>query len=172
MVPHEDPPGWRFAALIISLILPAFSAIVGCAGYGKVIPSPVSPAQAPEFIAQHYKDFHAFYSGPENAPAAIMLDRKDDGVQLTGQGWHPIESKTQLDGMVSAMKANYRFWGVDAQGPELSMILGKNSETIGYLFSPIRNTPVRPDGANYTVDSVTDVEVREKANPGIKGAGG
>jgi hypothetical protein len=42
-----------------------------------------------------------------------------------------VESKKQLHGMVDVMIRNYKYWGTDAQGPRLSVILDRNNKIIG-----------------------------------------
>jgi hypothetical protein len=96
---------------------------------------------------------------------------KDDDIALTGSGWNPVESKKQLHGMVDVMIRNYKYWGTDAQGPRLSVILDRNNKIIGYLFSPVDSTIIRSEGENYSLEPVTELDIRERARPGLRGAG-
>jgi hypothetical protein len=82
-----------------------------------------------------------------------------------------VESKKQLHGMVDVMIRNYKYWGTDAQGPRLSVILDRNNKIIGYLFSPVDSTIIRSEGENYSLEPVTELDIRERARPGLRGAG-
>jgi hypothetical protein len=156
---------FRNFALCITLSL-----IFGCA-YAKIRPGTLETGRIHEFIDKQYTNADISYSGDRSVPGAIRFDLKNDNIALTGSGWYRVESKNQLHGMVDGMLRKYYYWGTDAQGPRLSVILDRNDKKIGYLFSPVDNTPIRTDGQNYSLEPVTDPDIRERARPGIRGAG-
>jgi hypothetical protein len=156
-----------FRSIFILIIL---SLILGCA-YGKIRPGTVETGRIHEFIDQQYAISDISYSGDRSIPGAIRFDIKDDDIALTGAGWHPVESKEQLHGMVDGMILKYNYWGTDAQGPRISVILDRNDKKIGYLFSPMDYTTIRSDGENYSLEPVTELDIRERARPGLRGAG-
>jgi len=145
--------------------------MLACAGYGKMRPSSVDSGDMQAFIDTRFQDLDTAYCGNPAAPTAILMDRKSDPVRLKGPGWTPITAKDQFSQMVSAMKQEYRFWGLDAKGPRLSDILDANGRLVGHLYSPVDFTTIRPDGADYAVDTVTWDDIRERADPGIRGMG-
>lgn len=160
----------KYPIFMAASILLAFG--LGCAGSRSVVPSDVEADQAPAFIDRNEANVRAYYSGPSSAPTAILLDLKGDGIRLTGNGWQPIP-EGELNSLVSAMRSNYRRWGVAAQGPQLSVIRSEEGKTIGYLYSPVEYATVgrvAPD--RYNVGQITEETVKTRANPGIKGAGG
>jgi hypothetical protein len=104
-------------------------------------------------LKSHYPDFTFYYSGTEDAPTALLLDRKDDGVRPTGNGWYPIEGKNQLDEMVDRIRANYRFWGIRAEGPRLTRIVSPHGTTLFYLSSRVfAGHPERTPGISRLFD--------------------
>lgn len=156
---------FRGLPLLIILYL-----IFGCA-HAKIRPGTIETGKIHEFIDQEYGNFDISFSGDSSIPAAIRFDIKDDDIALTGNGWHPAETGDQLHGMVDGMIRKYEYWGIDAQGPRLSVILDKNDRKIGYLFSPVDFTTIRSDGENYSLEPVTELDIRERARPGLRGAG-
>jgi hypothetical protein len=167
MKKHSQLFRHSFRSLPLWIIL---SLILGCA-YGKIRPGNVETGRIHEFIDQQYASADISYSGDRSIPGAIRFDIKDDDIALTGTGWHPVESKGQIHGMVDGMILKYKYWGTDAQGPRISVILDRNDKKIGYLFSPMDSTTIRSDGVNYGLEPVTDVDIRERARPGLRGAG-
>jgi hypothetical protein len=153
---------------ILMLFTCAFvSLIMGCA-YGNIVESSVPRSDIHQWIDENYDTFTASYSGTEEKPGAIRFDLKGDGVRLVGEGWYPIEGKKELDEMVTRMVHLYlrKYKGnVGALGPQLYRILDKNGKLIGYFFSAIPRTPVRPDGKNYTMDPVNELDVRNESYP-------
>jgi len=157
---------WTFILFLVLL------QVFGCA-YGKIRHSPIEVGKINEFINQHYGNFEIAYSGERDKLGAIRFDLKDDDILLTGKGWQPIEGKDQLDEMLDIMIAKYRYWEGIFRGPYLYLILDKNNNTIGYFYSPLDRTVVRPDGGNYRLDPITELDIREELRvPSIKGAGG
>jgi hypothetical protein len=155
-----------FAVIVLS------SQILGCS-YGKISHSNIEIAKIHELINQRYDNFQATYSGARDRPGAIRFDLKDDDIVLKGKGWHPIENKEQLNEMLRYMEARYRFWEGIFRGPYLFLILDENDKTIGYFYSILDNTPVRPDGKDYSLDPVTELDIRKQLRyPSIRGAGG
>jgi len=144
--------------------------ILGCA-YGKIRPGTIETDKIHEFIDQQYGNFDISYSGDSSIPGAISFDLKDDDIALTGSGCHAVETMEQLHGLVDDMIRKYNYWGTDAQGPRLSVILDRNDKKIGYLFSPMDSTTIRSDGENYSLAPVTEPDIRERARPGLRGAG-
>jgi len=153
-----------FAGVLATWLV--LSLVLGCT-YGKIRNSHVESSKIHEFIDQNYGNCQIAYSGEKDKPGAIRFDLKDDDILLTGEGWHPIENRAQLYEMVENMNSIYRRYRgvVGALGPQLFLILDKNDKTIGYLFSPISNIPVRPDGANYSIDPVSELDVRKQVYP-------
>ena len=162
-------PYLRHPLPALSLLI-LVSLILGCA-YGKIRPGTVETGKIHEFIDQQYGNFDISYSGDSSIPGAIRFDIKNDDIALTGTGWHPVETRNQLHGMVDGMIRKYEYWGTDAQGPRLSVILDRNDKKIGYLFSPVDSTTIRSDGENYSLAPVTELDIRERARPGLRGAG-
>ncbi len=156
--------------LVLFLCL-ALGPAPGCR-FARVKTSPVPQQEVPAFIDSRYDGLQADYSGKADAPAALLFDLKGDNITLTGKGWHPVSSQESLDKMIQNMMTRYRYWGRDAQGPQLSLIVDETGKTIGYLFSAMDNTDITRQGSTYRVAPVTDLDVREKARPGIRGAGG
>ncbi len=156
-----------FRSLPLWIIL---SLILGCA-YAKIRPGNVETGRIHEFIDQQYAISDISYSGNRSIPGAVRFDLRDDDIALTGTGWHPVESKRQIHGMVDSMILKYKYWGTDAQGPRISVILDRNDKKIGYLFSPVDYTTIRADGENYSLEPVTYLDIRERAKPGLRGAG-
>jgi hypothetical protein len=158
--------------ILVIALLTLSSQILGCA-YGKIRHSNIEITKIHGFIDQNYDNFYAAYSGKMDRPGAIRFDLKEDDVILTGNGWHPIESRAQLREMLRYMEAKYRFWEGIFRGPYLYLILDKNDKAIGYYYSILDNTPVSPDGANYSLDPVTELDIRKQLRyPSIRGAGG
>ena len=146
--------------------------LAGCA-YGKLRTSDVKLDRIPEFLDENYDRFIVSYSGEEGTPAAIRFDLKDDSVTLTGAGWTPVEDRDALHRMMDSMIARYRFWEGIFRGPYLLEILSTDGTRIGYYYSILEYTTIRPDGPNYSMDPVTDLEIREKLRyPSVRGAGG
>ena len=156
-----------FRSLPLWIIL---SLILGCA-YGKIRPGTVETGKIHELIDSHYAISDISYSGDKIIPGAIRFDLRDDDIALTGTGWHPVESKEQVHGIVDGMIRKYGYWGNDAQGPRLSVIQDRNDKKIGYLFSPVDSTTIRSDGANYELSPISELDIRERARPGLRGAG-
>ena len=152
-------------------VWPAVLMMFACTGYGSMRPSSIGAGKIQAFIDARFEDMHAAYCGGEAAPTAILLDLKSDSVRLGGAGWTPVNGKDQLVRMIFAMQKEFRTWGLDVGGPRLSEILDASGSVVGYLYSPVDETIVRPDGADYTVDTVTWDNIRERADPGIRGMG-
>ena len=147
-----------------------FPLIIGCA-YAKIRPGTLETGKIHDFIEKEYAGSDISYSGDRAVPGAIRFDLRGDDISLTGSGWYRVESKNQLHGMVDGMLRTYHYWGTDAQGPRLSVIFDRNDKKIGYLFSPVDQTTIRADGENYSLEPVTELDIRERARPGIRGAG-
>ncbi len=156
-----------FRSLPLWIIL---SLILGCA-YAKIRPGTVDTGRIHEFIDQQYTSSDISYSGDRSIPGAVRFDIKDDDIALTGTGWYPVKSKEHLHEMIDGMIRKYGYWGTDAQGPRISVILDRKDNKIGYLFSPVDYTTIRSEGANYELSPVTDLDIRERARPGLRGAG-
>jgi hypothetical protein len=150
-----------------------FTLVLGCA-YGRITPSPVTTGNLQEFLDQHEGVLDAAYSGDKDRPGAILFDIKNDGVQLKGDGWHPIKDKEGLHQMVAYVSRAYRYWGGDwTESARLYSVLNNSGKTIGYLLSPLDTAVVRSANGTYSVDPVTEPEIREKLRyPSIRGAGG
>ncbi|GEM_PF-1854139 len=143
--------------LCVGLLL-AF--ILGCACAG-VVPSDVDTRNMDTFIDNNWRDFKAFYSGAADKPGAITFDLKGDGTFLTGEGWHPVDSRAQLNEMVNRMVQLYR----KAPGPQLYVIHDAGGRKIGYFFSAVSYPTIRREGDNYSLDPLTELDVREQINP-------
>jgi hypothetical protein len=157
-----------------SLLLFSFLFICGC-GHGKIGSSPIEPVQVDNFIEENHARFHVAYSGEWNSPGSIRFDLKDDKIVLTGDGWHPVEKKSEVLGLVGRMNHVYRRYRgvIGALGPQLFLIQDKNDLTIGYLYTPfdlLSSTPVRPDGENYKVDAITELDTRDEVYRGRSGS--
>ena len=59
----------------------------------------------------------------------------------------------------------HRYKGFEGQGPQLYRILGTDGMLIGYFFSPVSSTSVWPEGKNYSMEPVTELDVRDRAYP-------
>jgi hypothetical protein len=149
--------------ILIALFYSGLLLASGCAheGYGKIRDSSIDHTKIHEFMDKEYDNFKAAYSGGEE-PAAIRFDVKDDGVQLIGDGWNPVQGKEELHAIVDYMIQRYRFWMGVYRGPYLYLIVGGEGRTIGYLYSPLDHTPVRKLGEDYSVDTITIFDIREK----------
>ena len=149
--------------------------LFGCA-YGKLVLLPQGQDNIETFVEERYATVDASYSGTMEKPGALRFDIKGDGVTLTGSGWQPLGSKDAILGIVRNMQNTYRKYKgfVGVQGPRLYAIMGKENQLIGYIYSPLDTIPVRPDGKNYEVDAITEVDVRRVVYPswGDQGRGG
>jgi hypothetical protein len=142
-------------------------ALLGCA-YGKLVLFPLGPGNIDTFVEDRYPELEASYSGAMEKPGALRFDIKGDGIQLTGSGWQPLESKEAVLQVVRNMQHTYlgKYKGeVGAVGPRLYTIMNVNDQPIGYIYTPIGVIPVRPDGKNYEVDAITETDVRNYAYP-------
>jgi hypothetical protein len=141
-------------------------ALFGCA-YGRLVLLPQGEDNIETFVNERYQGLEASYSGTWEKPGALRFDIKGDGIQLTGTGWQPLESKEAILEIVKNMQTTYRKYKgfVGVLGPQLYAIVGKDNQTIGYIYSPIDYIPVRPDGTNYEVDAITEVDVRRMVYP-------
>jgi hypothetical protein len=144
--------------------------VAACA-YPRFIYSDIESDRIHSFIDQNYRKFAVSYSGDSGLPGAIRFDPKGDGVELTGKGWYSVHSREDLHRLASLMMDAYRFYGQDAMGPTLYLIKDSQDRSIGYYFSPLHYTPMSRDGNNYSMSPVTEVDVREKAQSGVRGAG-
>jgi hypothetical protein len=141
-------------------------ALFGCA-YGKLVLFPLGQDTIYTFIESRYTELEASYSGIWEKPGALRFDIKGDGIQLTGSGWQPLESKEAILEIVRNMQATYRKYRgeVGSRGPRLYTIMNENEQPIGYIYTPIDVIPVRPDGKNYEVDAITETDVRNYVYP-------
>ena len=162
-------PCFKYHLPTLSLLI-LVSLIFGCA-YAKIRPCAIEPGKIHKFMDQQYGNVDISYSGDRSIPGAIRFDLRDDDIALTGSGWHSVKNKEQLHGMVDGMLRKYEYWGTDARGPRLSVILDRNDKKIGYIFSPVDYTTIRSDGKNYSLSPVTELDIRERARPGLRGAG-
>jgi hypothetical protein len=145
-------------------------ALFGC-GYGKLVLLPQGQDNIHTFVEERYATVDASYSGTMEKPGALRFDIKGDGVTLTGSGWQPLGSKEAVLEIVGNMQTTYRKYKgyVGAVGPNLYAIMVKNNQLIGYIYSPLDTIPVRPDGKNYEVDAITEVDVRRAVYPSTWG---
>jgi hypothetical protein len=141
-------------------------ALFGCA-YGRLTLLPPGQDNVVTFVEQKYQTVEASYSGNKEKPGALRFDIKDDGVMLTGPGWHPLGSKEEVLEIVQNMQATYRKYkgALGTRGPLFYAIMDKENHVIGYIYSPIDTIAVRPDGKNYEVDAITEIQVRNLESP-------
>jgi hypothetical protein len=141
-------------------------ALFGCA-YGNLVLLPSGQDDIETFVEERYGTVDASYSGTREKPGALRFDIKGDGGALTGSGWQPLGSKDEILEIVRNMQATYRKYkgALGARGPMLYAIMDKENQLIGYVYSPLDNIPVRPDGKNYELDAITEVDVRNLENP-------
>ncbi len=151
----------HFAATAVVLF-----ALFGCA-YGRLVPLPSGQDNIDTFVEKRYETLDASFSGTVEKPGALRFDIKGDGVTLTGSGWQPLDSKDAIFEIVRNMQTTYRKYKgfVGVLGPQLYEITDKENRTIGYIYSPIDTITVRPDGPNYQVDAITEVDVRRMVYP-------
>ncbi|PIP45113.1 MAG: hypothetical protein COX16_14775 [Deltaproteobacteria bacterium CG23_combo_of_CG06-09_8_20_14_all_51_20] len=124
------------------------------------------------FIEARLADSIVSFSGYQERPGAILFDLTDDPRPLGGMGWHKVADRTQVHALADAMAVAYRFWGKDAGGPRLSIILDPDRQPLGYIYSPVEDSAVIPSGDGFLVESISEAEIQKRANPGIRGAGG
>jgi len=141
-------------------------ALFGCA-YGRLVLLPPGQDNIDTFVETRYEGLDASYSGTMEKPGALRFDIKGDGIQLTGSGWQPLGSKDAIFQIVRNMQATYRKYKgeVGALGPRLYTIMSEKNQPIGYIYSPLDTIPVRPDGKNYEVDAITEIDVRNHVYP-------
>ncbi|RJR22371.1 MAG: hypothetical protein C4582_06785 [Desulfobacteraceae bacterium] len=153
-----------------------FLAFMAASGSGCTYPlaqrSQEPPGGIHGFIETRYEDFVVSYSGNRERPGAILFDIKADKKKLKGIGWHPAATMQEALSMADTMADQYRYWGTDAMGPRLSVIMDQERRTIGYIYSPVEEIAVIQSNGDFSIEAITDLEIRKRANPGIRGAGG
>jgi hypothetical protein len=151
------------------MVMGGLCLLLGCAygRYGRTRIAAVPQEDIEAFMEREFDTFHVSYSGERERPGAIQMDLKGDSVSLTGEGWHPIADKGALRERVGNMRKVYRRYRgvVGAVGPRLYVIEDSEGNRIGYLFTALSHTPVRPDGDDYSLDPVHELDVRNQAYP-------
>jgi hypothetical protein len=135
--------------------------------------SAIKPNEVMNFADQNYDKFVITYCGEKDSPTAIRFDSKSDDVTLTGDGWHPVESKAQLNGIIEDLTAKSRRYNEFYRGPYLFEIQSGEGRTIGYLYCLLVELTIRKEGTNYWMRPVTEADLKdERKLYSVKGAGG
>jgi hypothetical protein len=160
------------SVLRMALLGAIFLGLLGC-GYPTIKKSPINPDDVLDFVDQNYDRYVITYCGNIDTPTAIKLDLKDNDHMLVGDGWYPVESKSQLGDMIRQMIARYRFYNGVYSGPYLIEIATKDGTVLGYYYSILDAPVVRQDGNRYSVSPISELDIREaRRGYSVKGAGG
>jgi hypothetical protein len=152
------------AAILLSLF--------ACA-YPGIKQSAIKSQDVMDFVDKNYDNFIITYSGEKDAPTAIRFDFKNDDVTLTGDDWHPVESRTQAKDMIRDFNDRYRYYSMFYRGPYLFEIQSAEERGIGYFYCLLVELNIRQEGNNYWMGPVTEADIRdERKLYSIKGAGG
>jgi hypothetical protein len=154
------------AATAVTLLLE----LAAC-GYGRI-----APAGQPELMDSLIRDsnkYHLSYSGDQDKPGAVLVDPKSDNINLErGEKWFPIGDEKQLESMVNTMINEYPAED-DGEKATLNAVKDKYGNVIGYIFSPVTDSKVRPAGEDsYKVDPVSTVDAENRTSGGGNEGGG
>lgn len=154
--------GWRQHAAVGIFLF----ALFGCA-YGKLVPLYPAEDNIEAFLNERYEALEVSYSGIAEKPGSIRFDIKGDDVVLTGSGWQTLGSRDAVLEIAQNMQATYRKYKgyVGVHGPRLFAIVDHADRAVGYIYSPLDDIPVRPEGPNYRVDAITELDVRNTVYP-------
>lgn len=137
-------------------------------GFGRI-----DPAGQPELMDSLMQDsnkYHISYSGEREKPGAVLFDPKSDNINLErGEKWASIEDKKQLESMIKSMVDEYNGTYPGNENGEkatLNAVKGNDGNVIGYLYSPVPDSKVRPAGDNYKVDSVSTIDAENRKEGG------
>jgi hypothetical protein len=136
-------------------------------GFGRI--APASQPELMDSLIQDSNKYHISYSGDKDKPGAVLIDPKSDNITLKrGEKWTPIEDKKQLESVVKSMIDAYsgEYPGNDdGEKATLNAVKGKDGNVIGYIFSPVSDSKVRPAGENsYSIDSVSTIEAENRTS--------
>lgn len=149
-----------------------FVGLLGCA-YPTVRQSPVKPDEVLDFAEKNYDRYVINYCGNRDRPTAITFDLKHDDKTRTGEGWYPVESKSQLVEMIRYMISRYRFYNGVYSGPYLFEMVATDGTLFGYYYSIFDSPVVRQEGNLYSVSPISEIDIREARKAySVKGAGG
>jgi len=167
----------QLAARSVSVLMGAFVtaslvSLSACAGPG-IKQSAIKSEDVMEFVDKNYDQFIVTFSGQKGSPTAMRFDPKNDDVNLTGDGWHPVESKAQAVDMIRELNIIYRPHSMFYRGPYLFEIQSAEDRQIGYLYSLLVELNIRQEGNSYRMGPVTEADLKdERKLYSIKGAGG
>jgi hypothetical protein len=146
--------------------------LFACAAPG-IKQSAIKPDDVMDFVDKNYDNFIISYCGEKGSPTAIRFDLKNDDVTLTGDGWYPVESKSQLNDLIGNLTTKYRRYNDFYRGPYLFEIQSKEDKVIGYFYCLLVPLSIRQEGNNYWMGPVTEADLKdERKLYSIKGAGG
>jgi hypothetical protein len=132
-------------------------------GFGRI--APASQPELMDSLIQDSNKYHISYSGDKDKPGAVLIDPKSDNITLKrGEKWAPIEDKKQLESIIKTMINEYPTED-DGEKATLNAVKGKDGNVIGYIFSPVSDSKVRPAGENsYSIDSVSTIDAENRSS--------
>lgn len=93
--------------LVMLLALLAF--LWGCASYGKLILQRGEDKMTVEQLVQDWQSYNVLFAGVHRKlPSAVLSDRKDDNITVTGDRWFPVEDKDVLEERIHVHIMNER----------------------------------------------------------------
>jgi hypothetical protein len=117
--------------LVVTLTLLAF--LLGCASYGKLrLPRGVDKMTV-EQLVQDWQSYNVLFAGVHRKlPSAVLFDRLDDNITVTGDRWHPVEDKDTLKDLVGWIQNQQP---IGPYYPRLWEMQGPDGALYGYMFT-------------------------------------
>ena len=115
-------------------VLAALACLWGCASYGKLrLQRGPGEKMTVEQLVENWQGYHVLFAGVNRKlPSAVLFDRKDDNITVTGDRWFPVEDKGVLEDLIRWIKHQQP---IGIYYPRLWEMRGPNGALYGYMFT-------------------------------------
>jgi hypothetical protein len=114
----------------------------GCAPYGKLrLQTGPGEKMTLEQLEENWQDYNVLFAGVHSKlPSAVLFDRKDDNITLTGDRWFRVQDKETLIDLIDWVK---REPPIGAYYPRLWEMQGPDGSFYGYMFTAWTNAVMK-----------------------------
>jgi hypothetical protein len=124
----------RRALFGLALGLALLGLLSACAPYGKLRPQ-TGPGEKVtlEQLEENWQDYNVLFAGVHRKlPSAVLFDRRDDNITLTGDRWFRVEDRETLKGLIDWIK---REPPMAFYYPRLWEMRGPDGTLYGYMYT-------------------------------------
>jgi hypothetical protein len=126
--------------LIVGLAL--LGLLTACAPYGKLrLPTGPGDRMTLAQLEENWQNYNVLYAGQHRKlPSAVLFDRTDDNITLTGDRWFPVEDRETLKDLIDWIK---REQPIGVYYPRVWEMRGPDGSFYGYMYTAWTNAVMK-----------------------------